>query len=453
VKIEIRNLGAIEQAEINLKPLTIFVGPNNTGKTWTAYVLAGIFGRPGWEEYRKAYTLGETPETYPPLDTAIQQVLDEGNAKIDLVQFADEFGQTYINGIAHLARRWMRKFMGTERTSFENLEIFISLTSTKKQFLKRVKIKPTEGQFPVGGQKEGAILNALKEPGEPTLYFYTTAEGSVLEKLPFRAIKEFLAGGIFLDLQQAFYHQVYIFPVERTITVTFTPVEPVAQRIIDQTTPMGHFLELIRDAFRSSQSARGEQAKNDPAIRTYIQLAQLLKEEILGGNVDFSTPEPKLGRELLFQPADGITLEMPIVSSMVKELSPLVLYLRYLAQPGELLIIDEPEMNLHPEAQARLAEFLAMLVNAGLHVLFTTHSPYMVDHLANLIKAAEHENKEEVKKLFYLQRPEAFISKEKVSIYLFENGTTKHILTEEGLIDWSTFGNVSDRVSRIYFDL
>lgn len=34
---------------------------------------------------------------------------------------------------------------------------------------------------------------------------------------------------------------------------------------------------------------------------------------------------------------------------MVKELSPLVLYLRYLARAGELLIIDEPEMNLHPE--------------------------------------------------------------------------------------------------------
>jgi len=58
---------------------------------------------------------------------------------------------------------------------------------------------------------------------------------------------------------------------------------------------------------------------------------------------------------------------------MVKELSPLVLYLRYLALPGELLIIDEPEMNLHPEAQVKMIEFIAMLINAGLRVLVTTH--------------------------------------------------------------------------------
>jgi len=58
---------------------------------------------------------------------------------------------------------------------------------------------------------------------------------------------------------------------------------------------------------------------------------------------------------------------------MIKELAPLVFYLRYLAEPGELLIIDEPEMNLHPAAQTQIIEFLAMLVNAELHVLITTH--------------------------------------------------------------------------------
>ena len=38
-------------------------------------------------------------------------------------------------------------------------------------------------------------------------------------------------------------------------------------------------------------------------------------------------------------------------------------------EPGDWLIIDEPEINLHPEAQARFTEFLAMLVNADLQIL------------------------------------------------------------------------------------
>ncbi len=83
----------------------------------------------------------------------------------------------------------------------------------------------------------------------------------------------------------------------------------------------------------------------------------------MSGNVDYSTPEPEPSREILFKPngvtvGEVVTMEIPVVSSMVKELSPLVLYLRYLAKPGELLVIDEPEMNLHPEAcRLKLSNF------------------------------------------------------------------------------------------------
>ena len=139
-----------------------------------------------------------------------------------------------------------------------------------------------------------------------------------------------------------------------------------------------------------------------------------------------------------------------VSSSMVKELAPLVLCLRHLALPNELLIIDEPEMNLHPAAQVEITEFLAMLVQAGLKVLITTHSPYIVDHLANLMKAAKYEDKESLKERFYLERTEAFIPQEKVSVYLFEDGTAKNILHEDGRIDWGTFGNVSDDISHIF---
>lgn len=42
MKVTIQNLGAIQHAELDLKPLTILIGPNNAGKTWMAYTLAGI---------------------------------------------------------------------------------------------------------------------------------------------------------------------------------------------------------------------------------------------------------------------------------------------------------------------------------------------------------------------------------------------------------------------------
>ena len=469
MKVEIHNLGVIEQAEIDLKPLTIFVGPNNTGKTWAAYTLSAIFGRSGWESHREGYAISEALEAYPPLDAAIQQVLEEGNAQIDLAQFADEYGEKYFNDVARLIRNRMRSFLNTERVSFEDLEVRVRLEETKERFLERVKDSSAEAKFSAGQQRDVALFNIFKERGEPTLYFYTTAERSMPAKLPLRAVKGFLAWGIFMVLHRALYYDVYPFPTERTTFITFpftlktstetekdalktNEVSQQEQRGRPLAEPVSDFLDMMVNAFLTSPSAREEEAENTPRILNYIQLSKLL-ERILGGDVDFSTPEPRPRRQLLFQPAEDVALDMPVVSSMVKELSPLVLYLRYLAQPGEWLVIDEPEMNLHPEAQVRFTEFLAMLVHFGLHVLVTTHSPYVVDHLINLMKAAEHEDKEGVREKFYLQRTEALIPKEQVSVYLFEDGTAKNILDEEGRIDWGTFGRVSDRVSQIYFEL
>lgn len=89
MKITVRNLGVLKEAEIDLKPLTVFVGPNNSGKTWLAYTLSGIIGYYGSAKYLLEYVEGKVPAAYPPLDTAIEQVLNDGNAKIDLIQFAE----------------------------------------------------------------------------------------------------------------------------------------------------------------------------------------------------------------------------------------------------------------------------------------------------------------------------------------------------------------------------
>jgi hypothetical protein len=467
MKIEIRNLGVVKQAEIDLKPLTVFIGPNNAGKTWVAYALASILGEYGWQQYMRAYMDGEVQQTYPPLDAAVQQLLDEGNAQIDMVRFADEYGEAHFNDVARLASDWMREFMGAEWASFDDLEVRVRLEDKKAPFLESVRGSSIQAKLSVSPHREEALLNILKERGEPMLYSYTTAEGNVLERLPARAVKENLVGGALRMLHRIPFPRVSLFPTERTafVAFTFTTLTPgvtefktgempqQGREIKILAVPLAHFLRLIETAFNSSQSRRSERAKNFPEIQTYIQLAQRLEREILGGRVDFSTPEPDPGRELFFQPAEGVRLRMSVASSMVKELSSLVLYLRYLAQLGDWLVIDEPEMNLHPKAQVQLTELLAMLVNAGLRILITTHSPYIVDHLENLMKAAESKDKHAIKNKFYLKQTEAFIPKEQVSVYLFEDGTAKNILDQEGMIEWGTFGDISDEISDLYFEL
>jgi len=49
--------------------------------------------------------------------------------------------------------------------------------------------------------------------------------------------------------------------------------------------------------------------------------------------------------------------------------------------PNTVLMIDEPEAHLHPEWQLKYAEVLTQLVDMGVYVLVSTHSPYMIEAL------------------------------------------------------------------------
>ena len=496
MKVTVQKLGIIQNAEFDLKPLTIFVGPNNTGKTWLAYTLASILGTHGWHEYAQAYAANQISSIYPPLDSAIEQLLTRGDTKIDLYDFADQYGELYFNSVANFARRWMKEFMSTQFSLFDDMDIVISLEEIKTTFLERVK------KASLRESVARKLVNVRKKSGDQIMYAYTSTENNELitERLPAEDVKESLIRSVARVLHQSLYPQIHVFPTERTAIVTFglgsgknneKPFEnlEMAQEIIETIEktyhlkkvfqqlqellklnireyiekkpkvaigPINYFIGMISNIFQfgSKEIAKREGvAKNDPTIQSYLELAKVLERDILAGTVAFSTPEPDSRRDIFFQPAQNISLEIPIASSMVKELSSLVLYLRYLAQPGDLLIIDEPEMNLHPVAQVKIIEFLSMLVNAGLHVLITTHSTYVIDHLVNLMDAHKHENQEEIAEKFLLERKDAFIAQDKVSVYeVTDSGEVKDILDQDGVIHWQTFSDVTEYVQRVHFE-
>ncbi len=100
--------------------------------------------------------------------------------------------------------------------------------------------------------------------------------------------------------------------------------------------------------------------------------ASLLKRKLVGGTyrvdarsgaVQFKPYQPK---------RDGIKtnfMGLHMTSGMVKSLFGLWFYLENQASKGSVLMIDEPELNIHPAGQRYIARLLARLVNAGLNIV------------------------------------------------------------------------------------
>ena len=76
-------------------------------------------------------------------------------------------------------------------------------------------------------------------------------------------------------------------------------------------------------------------------------------------------------------------------SSMVSELAPVVLYLRHRVQSNDVLIVEEPESHLHPAMQVEFTRQLAALVRSGIRVIVTTHSEWILEELANLVRLSK----------------------------------------------------------------
>ncbi len=111
-------------------------------------------------------------------------------------------------------------------------------------------------------------------------------------------------------------------------------------------------------------------------------------------------------------------------------------------------------MNAQPAAQLALVELLALLVNRGIRVVATTHSPYVVDHLHNLLEAGQlpAERKAEAAALFKLKTTDAFLDWSRVAVFEFtDSGEVKSAVdAERKTIDWATFSNETDYESNLF---
>ncbi|MBI5913875.1 MAG: DUF3696 domain-containing protein [Bacteroidetes bacterium] len=111
----------------------------------------------------------------------------------------------------------------------------------------------------------------------------------------------------------------------------------------------------------------------------------------------YASSEPGIEHE--FKPQNtgfGISYALPVVVAMLA------------AEPGSLILLENPEAHLHPYGQAKLAELLALAAIAGVQLFVETHSDHIINGILVAIKKSESNGNmfnEEMAHIFYFDRP------------------------------------------------
>lgn len=485
LELSVTDFGPIAKAKIDLRPLTVFVGSSNTGKSYMAvliYALHQFFsaysGRKDFESFSRvkqhqSLDLSEhdisnifawAQETLPDLETNEH----EESCLIELPESIAVLIHTSLNNVAHLSEdleneiarcfgvgktKNLVRHPGNGKTTFsllhnisgaagQNDPLGYTVTVTEQ----RTKIDaliPNTMPLQMDIEDLSALLwnwNAdwLTEMENMELRKLGSAKAAnwnvdwlaemknkgedETAKLALIELLRILADSIALSIVGPLVHPAYYLPADRAGVmhahqVAVRGLIASASRIgLRRESPMpvlsgvlGDFLEQLVEL---ASSTRWEaQGNNDLALH--------LEQALLPGTVRVERSEIDYP-SFVYRP-DGWQRDLPLMnaSSMVSELAPVVLYLRHVVRPGDLLIIEEPESHLHPAMQVEFIRQLAVAVKSGIRILITTHSEWVLEELANLVRLSELP----AERRGGIDDPDVELRPEEIGAWLFERGS------------------------------
>lgn len=447
LELEVSNFGPIFEANIDLRPLSVFIGPSNTGKSYLAILIYALHrhfsGRRSFGGYSFRLPSRYWPKISELSDESLEALIqgaethswspDAQGEDISLTsEIARPLSQLYESSVDDITQEVHRCFglnsndrlIRRGRNNSARIVVrraFLRDSADVEHCLTLSKQSSLKTTIPVGtrlqtSQEDSLSIQRLFSRYEAIF----DKDNKILTRRLSIALEylRLLGDWSLPSATGALHLPAYYLPADRTGVMHSHNV--VVSALIANasnaglqpmvSTPM--LTGVLADFLRELIAMPAPRHSPTPLEN----FGTMIENDVLKGRV--RVDRSSLDYPIFAYQPKGWKDDLPLAnaSSMVSELAPIVLYLRHIVEPNNVLIVEEPESHLHPAMQVEFTRQLAILVNAGIRVIVTTHSEWLLEELANIVRRSElNANNRAVE-----QRDHVALRPEEVGAWLFE---------------------------------
>lgn len=425
-KLTIHNFGPIREIEIEMNDLMVIIGPQSGGKST---IVKNIYFFSSLKDYLLEFIydvlVGSRllPDHTPDLMTGVfkikllekyQLFWSKGQINPDALISFDFGGDrslsiTAVDGklkvdTSEVVNNFFLKVMG----DMIDLKDQISGKDQPPQVVREVD-DPSYIRNAFIAAKDAEIAVFFGLDNKP---YYTPAGRGVLSTLSEPLINQIMKN----VADQVFSEDKFI----HDPTMMDYPLRVYINRI---TSMKSQFAKSLVDLVKDHERFTGKKIDHSAVDRVIEMIPAILK-----GRYSYEN-----GSEKIYIPGSNTSVDLRFASAGQQESVWILLQIFQLAlhRISALMIIEEPEAHLYPETQKELVALLSFFANLnGNRVIITTHSPYLLTAISNLMFAASVGVAKQ-KEVAAVIPKDIWLKRDRVSAWMLADGVLEDIIDEE----------------------
>ena len=426
--IDIKNFGSIKKGSINLKPLTILVGPNNSGKSYAALLIHALTNN--------LYNICQELPFHLHMNQSMKKRHKSSNQKMMNLRMKVKNHNLMFSSAAKELNRDLNKYFTEDVYKLINVNAKSSQINVKSKFFglkithskNTRKIKFTSKFNPdIIIQNKPEKFNYIENIKKNTLHInmdlnrhvkkYMNSDDYDVEDFALLPFSKYLGATIPTSLYFPAGRSGILHAQNTIASVMFRSIPEIGLRDIKLPKMHGVISDFLSESILWG-SNRSYRVYDNPQI---TKIVNKFEKDILGGQIKTMKGKSSSGQPVYFYRKKILPLQL--VSSAVSELMPFILYFKNVVTLGKLLIIEEPESHLHPNNQIYFAQFLVKLIDAGLNIVMITHSPIILEAISHSVQrnSLKKNNKND----------KVRISHNDISAYLFKTNSVHDTVIEQ----------------------